>query len=117
MQMRLICILGEIFRILFPTQDIYAVNDIAFHPVHGTLATVGSDGKFSFWDKDARTKLKTSEAMEQSITCCAINAGGDMFAYAVGYDWSKGHEFYNAASKNHIFLHPCYEELKPRAKK
>merc|ERR1712228_38227 len=43
-------------------QDIFAVNDIAFHPVHGTLATVGSDGRFSFWDKDARTKLKTSEA-------------------------------------------------------
>lgn len=39
-------------------QDIYAVNGIAFHPVHGTLATVGSDGRFSFWDKDARTKLK-----------------------------------------------------------
>ena len=36
------------------------MNDIAFHPVHGTLATVGSDGKFSFWDKDARTKLKVS---------------------------------------------------------
>ena len=32
-------------------QDIYAVNDIAFHPAHGTLATVGSDGRFSFWDK------------------------------------------------------------------
>lgn len=37
------------------------VNDIAFHPVHFCLlATVGSDGKFSFWDKDARTKLKVS---------------------------------------------------------
>jgi mRNA export factor len=35
-------------------QDIYAVNDIAFHPQYMTLATVGSDGKFSFWDKDAR---------------------------------------------------------------
>jgi mRNA export factor len=35
-------------------QDIYAVNDIAFHPVYMTLATVGSDGRFSFWDKDAR---------------------------------------------------------------
>lgn len=35
-------------------QDIYAVNDIAFHPQFMTLATVGSDGKFSFWDKDAR---------------------------------------------------------------
>ena len=59
---------------------------------------------------------QTSEAMEQSITCCTINAGGDMFAYAVGYDWSKGHEFYNGG-KNHIFLHPCFEELKPRQKK
>ena len=34
------------------------VNDIAFHPTHNTLATVGADGKYSFWDKDARTKLK-----------------------------------------------------------
>ena len=38
---------------------IFQVNNIAFHPVHCCLlATVGSDGKFSFWDKDARTKLK-----------------------------------------------------------
>jgi mRNA export factor len=35
-------------------QDIYPVNDIAFHPQFMTLATVGSDGKFSFWDKDNR---------------------------------------------------------------
>lgn len=35
-------------------QDIFAVNDIAFHPLYMTLATVGSDGRFSFWDKDAR---------------------------------------------------------------
>ena len=57
--------------------------------MHGTLATVGSDGRFSFWDKDARTKLKTSEAMEQSITKCAFNHTGQIFAYAVSYDWSK----------------------------
>lgn len=70
-------------------QDIYAVNDIAFHPFHGTLVTVGSDGTFSFWDKDARTKLKSSEQLDQSITKCAFSAGGQIFAYAVGYDWSK----------------------------
>lgn len=95
-------------------QDIYAVNDIAFHPIHGTLATVGSDGTFSFWDKDARTKLKSSETMDQSITKCCFNANGQIFAYAVGYDWSKGHEYYNAAKKTYIYLRPCYEELKPR---
>ncbi|KAJ8669870.1 hypothetical protein QAD02_001129 [Eretmocerus hayati] len=95
-------------------QDIYAVNDIAFHPVHGTLATVGSDGTFSFWDKDARTKLKPSEPMEQPIVRCCFNHTGQIFAYAVSYDWSKGHEFYNPMKKNYIFLRSCYDELKPR---
>ncbi|CAG7836884.1 unnamed protein product [Allacma fusca] len=97
-------------------QDIFAVNDIKFHPVHGTLATVGSDGRYSFWDKDARTKLKTSEAMEQSITCCAFNSDGQIFAYAVSYDWSKGSEFNSPQKKNGIFLHPCFEDLKPKNK-
>lgn len=49
---RIIINLGSFF--LPSTQ----VNDISFHPQFGTFATVGSDGKFSFWDKDARTKLK-----------------------------------------------------------
>lgn len=70
-------------------QDIYAVNGIAFHPVHGTLATVGSDGRFSFWDKDARTKLKTSEQLDQPIAACCFNHNGNIFAYASSYDWSK----------------------------
>lgn len=65
------------------------VNDIAFHPVHGTVATVGGDGTFGFWDKDARTKLKSSETMEQPITRCCFNHNGQIFAYAVSYDWSK----------------------------
>ncbi|KPJ14340.1 mRNA export factor [Papilio machaon] len=95
-------------------QDIYAVNDIAFHPVHGTLATVGSDGSYSFWDKDARTKLKSSETLDQPLTKCAFNHSGQVFAYAVGYDWSKGHEHYNPAKKNFIFLRPCFDDLKPR---
>ncbi|CAL8070579.1 unnamed protein product [Orchesella dallaii] len=70
-------------------QDIFAVNDIKFHPVHGTLATVGSDGRYSYWDKDVRIKLKTSDSMEQSITNCSFNGDGQIFAYSVSYDWSK----------------------------
>ncbi|XP_019623842.1 PREDICTED: mRNA export factor-like isoform X2 [Branchiostoma belcheri] len=96
-------------------QDIYAVNGIAFHPAHGTLATVGSDGKFSFWDKDARTKLKTSEQLNQPISACTIDPRGNIFAYAASYDWSKGHEYYNPQQqKPCILLRSCAEELKPR---
>ena len=65
------------------------MNQIAFHPVHGTLATVGSDGRFSFWDKDARTKLKTSDVLDQPITACSFNHNGNIFAYSSSYDWSK----------------------------
>lgn len=93
------------------------VNGIAFHPVHGTLATVGSDGRFSFWDKDARTKLKTSEQLDQPVAACGFNHNGNIFAYASSYDWSKGHEFYNPQKKNYIFLRNAAEELKPRNKK
>ena len=66
----------------------FQVNNISFHPAHGTLSTVGSDGRFSFWDKDARTKLKTSDQLDQPITASAFNAQGSIFAYASSYDWS-----------------------------
>uniref|UniRef100_A0A1B0BKR6 Uncharacterized protein n=1 Tax=Glossina palpalis gambiensis TaxID=67801 RepID=A0A1B0BKR6_9MUSC len=36
--------------------------------------------------------LKSSETMDQSITKCSFTANGQIFAYAVGYDPSKGHE-------------------------
>jgi len=65
------------------------VNDIKFHPIHGTLATVGSDATFAYWDKDARTKLKSSETLDQPITKCCFNSNGQIFAYSTGYDWSK----------------------------
>lgn len=96
-------------------QDIYAVNDMSFHPVHGTMVTAGSDGRYSFWDKDARTRLKISEQLDNPLTRCCINASGEIFAYATGYDWSKGHEYYQpATAKNKIFFHPCFEELRPK---
>lgn len=44
-----------------PAKDktlVYSVNDINFHPVHGTFSTSGSDGTINFWDKDAKQRLK-----------------------------------------------------------
>ena len=80
------------------------MNDISFHPVHGTLATVGSDGRFSFWDKDARIKLKTSEQFDQPLTACNFNPQGNIFAYATSYDWSKVKLF---LSENKMYRQTC----------
>jgi len=98
-------------------QEIYAVNNIAFHPC-GTFATTGSDGTFNFWDKDNRQRLKAFNRCNQPIPCGAFNyaESPSIFAYAVSYDWSKGAEFYNPqTTKNYILLHLTSEtEIKNR---
>uniref|UniRef100_A0A7S1TT28 Anaphase-promoting complex subunit 4 WD40 domain-containing protein n=1 Tax=Phaeomonas parva TaxID=124430 RepID=A0A7S1TT28_9STRA len=92
------------------TSRIYAVNAIAFHS-GDIFTTMGSDGKFHFWNKFKKTRLKGYEALGESITAGAFNKGGEIFAYAAGYDWREGAAGYNeqqAASR--IFLHAVSKE-------
>ena len=83
--------------------SIYSVNSIHFHPT-GVFATAGSDGGYNFWDKDTKQRLKQFTKQSQSITVGKFNARGDMYAFAVSYDWSKGIESYNASARNVIKL-------------
>ncbi|GAQ82886.1 mRNA export protein [Klebsormidium nitens] len=98
--------------------EVYSVNSIQFHPVHGTFTTAGSDGAYNFWDKDSKQRLKAMTRSSQPIPCSAFNHDGTIFAYASSYDWSKGAENHNpATTKNHILMHPTQEaEVKPRPK-
>jgi len=94
--------------------QIYSLNDIDFHP-QGTFATAGGDGTFVFWDKDNRAKLKTFQSCKYPITAVRFSTQGDLFAYAVGYDWSKGHENNNPQYPKKIFIHKVVEQdVKPR---
>lgn len=71
-----------------PFSFVYSVNSIAFHPM-GTFATCGSDGAYTFWDKDSKQRLKMFKNANQPVTAGAFNATGTIFAYALSYDWSK----------------------------
>uniref|UniRef100_A0A8K9XS13 Rae1 protein homolog n=1 Tax=Oncorhynchus mykiss TaxID=8022 RepID=A0A8K9XS13_ONCMY len=89
----------------------WRVNAISFHPVHGTMSTVGPDRRLIFWYKDARTKLKTSEQLDIPITTCCFHNNGNIFAYASSFDWSKEHEYYNPQKNTkYIFLPNAAEE-------
>jgi len=72
-----------------PNASVYAVNAISFHPVFGTFATAGSDGGFTFWDKDSKQKLKVFNKQAGPISAATFNRNGSIYAYAVSYDWSK----------------------------
>jgi mRNA export factor len=93
----------------------YAVNSIAFHQRHGTFATAGSDGTYVFWDKDSKHRLKASNRLGNAITAAAFNKDGNIYAYALGYDWSKGVEFWDKSKPNAIYLRGVQDaEVRPR---
>ncbi|MCJ1301914.1 RNA export factor gle2 [Hypocenomyce scalaris] len=97
--------------------NVYSVNAISFHPVHGTFSTAGSDGTFHFWDKDAKHRLKGYPEVGGTISSTCFNRNGNVFAYAVSYDWSKGYGESRQGGVNKVMLHPVGpEECKPRPK-
>jgi mRNA export factor len=94
---------------------VYSVHDISWHPVHGTFSTAGSDGTFHFWDKDAKHRLKGYPEVGGPIVSTSFSHTGNIFAYAVSYDWSRGFSQHTANSPNKIMLHPVTaDECKPR---
>jgi len=98
--------------------QVYAVNNICFHKQFGTFATSGSDGTYVFWDKDSKHRLKLFERMPNSITTATFNRDGRIYAYALGYDWSKGMEGYDKSKPHQIYVHGVQEvEIRPKEKK
>lgn len=93
----------------------YAVNSISFHPTYGTFLTAGSDGFIHFWDKDSKQRLESSNNLGQPIPNASFSRDGKYLAYALSYDWSKGHEYYQIGANNSIMVHPVNEgEVKPK---
>ncbi|EGF79860.1 hypothetical protein BATDEDRAFT_16768 [Batrachochytrium dendrobatidis JAM81] len=101
---------------------VFPINSISFHPTYGTFSTAGADGAFNFWDKDSKQRLKLGTQQSGSpISATCFNRNGTIFAYAVGYDWHKGHEHNKSnqgGTRNVIMLHPVKDEdIKPKPKK
>ena len=88
--------------------EVYAVNALAFHPRYeGVLATAGSDGTMQVWDLLAKARLESYSISEtrtgmatgfggkdttskSTISAAAFSHDGEILAYGVSYDWSKG---------------------------
>ncbi|GFE55361.1 mRNA export protein, putative [Babesia ovis] len=70
--------------------QIYAVNAVDFHNVHGTFVTGGGDGNFTIWDKENRSRVKTFNNVDSPIVDVKIHSDTNLLAYATSYDWYKG---------------------------
>jgi mRNA export factor len=95
--------------------NVWTINDISVHPVHGTFSTCGSEGSFQFWDKERKCRLKEYRDAGGPISATAFNRNGTIFAYAVSYDWSKGYSHNTPNLPHKIMLHPVLaDDCKPR---
>ncbi|KAI0901979.1 WD40 repeat-like protein [Annulohypoxylon nitens] len=90
---------------------VFTINDISFHPkTHSVFTTAGSDGTYQFWDRVLRTRQKHYPKVGEAITSTAFNRDGTFFAYAAGYDWSKGCHANNEKIETRLMLHPVSED-------
>lgn len=101
------------------TKNVYSVNAISFHPTYGTFSTAGADGTISTWDKDSKQRITTLPKANGTIACTAFNRNGTILAYAISYDWTKGHKFHATEGQvNRLMLHAVKEiEVQPKPKK
>lgn len=69
---------------------IHPVNAIAFHPIHGTFATGGSDGGVCVWDAYAKKRLWRLNPFETSVSSLSFSEDGAMLAIGVSYTFDHG---------------------------
>nr|ODN96757.1 mRNA export factor [Cryptococcus depauperatus CBS 7855] len=87
------------------SQNVFAINTLTFHKIQGTFCSGGSDGSLTFWDGISRTKLKST--FGTPIVSSSFNHNQEIIAYALSYDWSKGHGGVPPAGQNttKVMLH------------
>uniref|UniRef100_L7JM91 Uncharacterized protein n=1 Tax=Pyricularia oryzae (strain P131) TaxID=1143193 RepID=L7JM91_PYRO1 len=95
---------------------VWTINDVCFNPRDSdVLSTAASDGTFVFWDIARRLRLCTFPALQGAITATSFSPDGRVFAYAVGYDWSRGYAHNHPEYPTKLMLHPVeMEELGTR---
>ncbi|KAJ2487963.1 mitotic spindle checkpoint protein Bub3 [Coemansia sp. RSA 2320] len=94
---------------------VYPVNAVAFHPVHHTFVTGGSDGVVSLWDPDNKKRLKQYQGYMSSISSLDFNASGTALAVASSYTYDEGEKDHPPDA---IWIKPISEsETKPKSRK
>ncbi|KAJ2510875.1 mitotic spindle checkpoint protein Bub3 [Coemansia sp. RSA 1939] len=94
---------------------VYPVNAIAFHPVHHTFVTGGSDGAVSLWDPENKKRLKQYQGYPTSVSSLDFNASGSVLAVSSSYTYEEGEKDHPPDS---IWIRPIAEnETKPKQKK
>lgn len=74
----------------FLKKYIYSIHRINSVELKSPFTKAGGDGSFAFWDHIAKQRLKAHEGASDTIATAAMSPQGNIYAYAVSYDWFQG---------------------------
>lgn len=96
-------------------ETIYPVNAIAFHMVHGTFATGGSDGFVNVWDGRNKKRLCQFHKFPTSISSLAFSPDGSALAIASSFQHEYRLEPNQRPPADQIYIrHVSDQETKPK---
>lgn len=95
---------------------VWPVNALAFHPVHNTFASGGSDGTVSMWDHTAKKRLRQYPKYKEGVAALAFSADGAKLAVGVSYGWDEGNKPSAGVGKTAVMVREVGDEAKPKAK-
>ncbi|KIY66429.1 WD40 repeat-like protein [Cylindrobasidium torrendii FP15055 ss-10] len=93
---------------------VWPVNALAFHPIHNTFSSAGSDGQVSVWDHKVKKRLKQYPKYESPVSSMAFNCDGTSLAVATSYTWDEGEEGARRSKPPAIALKQLGDEMKVR---
>ncbi|KAI1346538.1 WD40-repeat-containing domain protein [Xylaria sp. FL0043] len=100
-----------------PTDVVYPVNALAFHPAYGTFASGGGDATVALWDADAKRRMKVYQKFPDSVAALAFSADGRFLAVGVCPGFETGMEDYSGEGRTKILIRELGEnEALPKGK-
>ncbi|KAJ3031615.1 UNVERIFIED_CONTAM: hypothetical protein HDU68_002218 [Siphonaria sp. JEL0065] len=94
-------------------EKVFPVNALAFHPIHGTFVSGGSDGIVNVWDGFNKKRLRQYPRYPTGISALSYNRDGNMLAIGCSYTYEEGEQQNKPADS--VFIRPMSEnETRPK---
>ncbi|WVQ79167.1 hypothetical protein IAT38_001263 [Cryptococcus sp. DSM 104549] len=96
---------------------VYPINALAYHPIHNTFASGGSDGFISVWDHNAKKRMKLYPKYPTAISALAFSPDG--LRLAIGASYEQDNAVTNPEDQARVMVlikDTVIEDCKPKVK-
>ncbi|KAJ3290587.1 mitotic checkpoint protein BUB3 [Rhizoclosmatium globosum] len=94
-------------------EKVFPVNALAFHPIHGTFVSGGSDGNVFLWDGFNKKRLRHYPRYPTGVSALSFNRDGNLLAVGCSYTYEEGEQ--QNKQPDAIYIRPMGEnETRPK---